>query len=219
MSEEDCTCGEIEPEQSASETPASTGWVDEEPIRHARLPVGVANSMSAFFGESIDTFDDFVSVVRRVGGDGGIAVSELCQTSEETPHYAETAAETYNFLCFYDGVALAHLVEEPAEIHTESPAGTPIEMRASPEEGIQIDQSDAVMSFGVAGGDETRPKEDPTAQDIYSAICPYVKAFPSREEYQDWARDIGPATVGIPLEAGVPIAAALTAESPEKKGA
>lgn len=213
MSDEDCTCGEVEPAQSASDRPSAAGWVDQQPVQHAQLPADVASRMSEFFGETIDTFDDFVSVVRSVGDEDGIAVDELCQTADETPHYAETATETYHFLCFYDGVALAHLVDESAEIHTESPAGTPIEMRASPDAGIQVMQSSAVMSFGVASMDDVSADGEPTAQDIYSAICPYVKAFPSREEYDNWARAVPAATVGIPLESGVPIAAALTADS------
>jgi hypothetical protein len=177
MSDQDCTCGEVEPAHSATNRPSAAGWVDQQPVQHAQLPSDVASRMSEFFGETIVTFDDFVSVVRSVGGEDGIAV------------------------------------DEPAEIHTESPAGTPIEMRASPDTGVQVSQSGAVMSFGITGSDDVSADEEPTAQDIYSAICPYVKAFLSREEYDNWARAVPAATVGIPHESGVPIAAALTADS------
>jgi hypothetical protein len=150
-----------------------------------------------------------------VEGDG-IAVDELCHVDGETPHYAKTADETYYFRCFYDGIALAHLVDEPVEIRTETPTNDSIEMQTAPQNEIDVTPSDAVMSFGVTTDSDVPAGDVPTAQEIYGAVCPYVKAFHTRADYERWSEDVAATTIGIPLEAGVPIAAALTATSPSE---
>lgn len=72
------------------------------------------------------------------------------------------------------------------------------------------------MSFGV--GTHVVPPADSSSAVERSAdgpsaveanVCPYVKAFPSREAYERWADRVDAATVGMPLADGVPVAAAL----------
>ena len=213
MPDEDCNCGGLAVDQAPEQTTNGDGWVTERPVRTARLPEAMADNMGQFFGESSETFDDMISAFRTVVDGDGIAVDELCHVEEETPHYAQTADETYYFRCFYDGIALAHLVDEPVEIRTETPTNDVIEMQASPDSEIDVTPSDAVMSFGVAVDREGPGDDGPTAQDVYGAVCPYVKAFHTRADYERWAADVAATTVGIPLDAGVPIAAALTASS------
>ena len=214
MSDQDCSCADLTVEKTDEHATRSNGWVEERPVKTARLPADVAGNMSRFFGESIDGFDDVISAIRNVVEGDGIAIDELCHVEGETPHYAETTDETYYFRCFYDGIALAHLVGEPVEIRTETPASEPIEIQASPESDVDVTPSDAVMSFGVATDREVPAGDVPTAREVYGAVCPYVKAFHTRGDYERWATDVAATTVGIPLESGVPIAAALTATSP-----
>ncbi|WP_232701244.1 organomercurial lyase [Halobacterium wangiae] len=184
-------------------------------MRTAELPDAVADNVSRFFGRPVEAFDDVVAAIRTVVEGDGIAIDELCHVEAETPHQAKTDAETYYFRCFYDGIALAHLVDEPVEIRTETPTNEPIEIRASPESEVDVTPSGAVMSFGVATESDVPVDEPPTAQDVYGAVCPYVKAFYTREDYGNWAKDVAATTVGIPLDSGVPIAAALTATPSE----
>ena len=214
MSHDDCNCGDLTVEQADESTENPDTWIEERPVKTAQLPVDVAGDMSRFFGESIEAFDDMISAIRSVTEGNGISVDELCHVEEETPHYAETEEETFYFRCFYDGIALAHLVDEPAEIRTETPSNEPIRMQASPEGDIDVTPSDAVMSFGVATDHGLPAGESPTAEEVYEGVCPYVKAFHTREDYERWTTDVAASTVGIPLESGVPIAAALTAPSP-----
>lgn len=213
MSDEDCNCGDLAVDQASEQTTNGDRWVAERPVTTARLPEAMADNMGRFFGESIETFDDMISAIRTVVEGDGIAVDELCHVEEETPHSATTADETYYFRCFYDGIALAHLADEPVEIRTETPTNEVIEMQASPDSEIDATPSDAVMSFGVATDREVPASDGPTAQDVYGAVCPYVRAFHTRADYERWAADVAATTVGIPLDAGVPIAAALTAPS------
>lgn len=214
MSDEDCNCADLTVDQASKKAANSDGWIEERPAKTARLPAGVAGNLSRFFGESIEAFDDMVSAIRNVVEGDGIAIDELCHVEGETPHYAKTADETHYFRCFYDGIALAHLVDEPVEIRTETPTNEPIEIQASPESDIDVAPSNAVMSFGVATDRDGPAGDVPTAQEIYGAICPYVKAFHTRDDYERWAEEVAATTVGIPLESGVPIAAALTATYP-----
>ncbi|WP_336023104.1 organomercurial lyase [Halobellus salinisoli] len=185
-------------------------------MKTAELPETVAENISRFYGESIESFDGMVAAIRNVVEGDGIAIDELCHVGGETPHYAKTDGETYYFRCFYDGIALAHLVDKPVEIRTEAPTNGSIEMRMSPQGDIDVIPSDAVMSFGVATDTDVPPGDVPTAQEIYEAVCPYVKAFHTRADYERWSEDVAATTIGIPLEAGVPIAAALTATSPSE---
>ncbi|RBI60282.1 alkylmercury lyase [halophilic archaeon] len=214
MPDEDCNCGDLAVDQAPEQTTNADSWVAERPVKTAGLLEAMADNMGRFFGESIETFDDMISAIRTVVDGDGIAVDELCHVEEETPHYAKTADETYYFRCFYDGIALAHLVDEPVEIQTETPTNDVIEMQASPDSEINVTPADAVMSFGVAMDCEDPGDDGPTAQDVYGAVCPYVRAFHTRADYERWTADVAATTVGIPLDAGVPIAAALTASSP-----
>lgn len=214
MSDRDCSCGDAAVDQANNQSTNMDSWVEERPVRTARLPAKVADNMSRFFGESIEAFDDMVSAIRTVADGHGIAIDELCHVEGQTPHYARTANETYHFRCFYDGIALAQLIEEPVEIRTVTPANEPVEMEASPASDIDVTPSGAVMSFGVATDREIPAGDVPTTQEIYGAICPYVRAFHTRAGYERWAKDVAATTVGIPLASGVPIAAALTADAP-----
>ena len=213
MSGQDCNCTDVMVDQATEHTADQAGWIEERPVKTAQLPADVAKNMSRFFGESIDGFADMISAIRNVVEGDGIAIDELCHVEGETPHYARTQDETYYFRCFYDGIALAHLVDEPVEVRAETPTSEHIEMEALPESEINVTPSDAVMSFGVATDREVPAGDVPTAQEVYGAICPYVKAFHTRSDYERWAEDVAATTVGIPLESGVPIAAALTATS------
>lgn len=216
MSNQDCNCADLTLDQVTEQTPKSDSWIAERPVKTAELPEAVAENMSRFYGKSIESFDDMIAAIRNVVEGDGIAIDELCHVEVETPHYAKTNDETYYFRCFYDGIALAHLVDEPVEIRTETPTNEPIEIETSPQGDIDVTPSDAVMSFGVATDTDVPPGDVPTAQEIYGAVCPYVKAFHTRADYERWSEDVAATTIGIPLEAGVPIAAALTATSPSE---
>ncbi|MBX0297991.1 organomercurial lyase [Haloarcula nitratireducens] len=215
MYDEDCNCGDLAVDQAPEQPTNGDNWAAERPVRTARLPDEMADNMGRFFGESIETFDDMISAFRTVVDGDGIAVDELCHVEEKTPHSAQTTDETYYFRCFYDGIALAYLVDEPVDIRTETPTNEVIEIQASPDSEIDVAPSDAVMSFGVATDYEDLAGDELTAQDVYGAVCPYVKAFQAREDYERWAADAAATTVGIPLDAGMPIAAALTASPME----
>lgn len=213
MSDEACDCCEPTTDQTTERTATPDGgfdrWLDERPVTTAPLPPDASRLWGRFYRQSsIETLDDVVAATRAAAGGGPIAVEDLCHAGEETPHRARTADATHHFRCFFDGVALAHLADEPVEIRTASPAGTPVEVRASPDGGVDAAPG-AAMSFGIAADVDPLPDGDGAPDDLYRAMCPYVKAFPSRERYEGWAAAVDAATVGMPLAAGMPIATAL----------
>jgi hypothetical protein len=210
MSDQACDCCGSTTVRTTERTASHDRWLVGRPVTEVPLPQAVGKSMGQFLGdEPVDTLAGFVVAIRDATGGGSLAVDDLCHAATETPHRATMDDEGYFFQCFYDGVALAHLADESVEIRTESPAGEPVEMRASPDGTVDVTPSGAAMSFGVAADGDAPRSADPTPEEAYGAICPYVKAFPSREAYGRWAESIDVVTVGLPLAAGVPIAAAL----------
>lgn len=170
------------------------------------LPEDLQVAFGEFFGTGrVETLDECADRFRELLG-GDVAVDDLCSTTEETGHRARVDGETYHFRCFYDAVLLAALRNRPVDIRTESPDGTVIEARARGEEGVQVTPGDAVFSVGL---DDSSGKGEPTLEDGYAAICPYVKAFPSREAYHEWARTTRAPTVGLPFAGATEFATAL----------
>lgn len=203
-----CDCCEPTAEQPTDRPTASGHWLAERPVTDATLPSDVSSRMSRLVGaERIETLDDLVAAAREATGGGSLAVGDLCHVAEETPHSATMDGETYRFRCFYDGIALSHIADEPVEIRTKSPTGEPIEVRASPDGAVDVTPPEAAMSFGVGTDVAAPPADGPSA--VEANMCPYVKAFPSREAYERWADRVDAATVGMPLADGVPVAAAL----------
>jgi len=179
-------------------------------VTNAPLPKDVEKRMSRFLGvASIDTLAGFVAALRDAISGESLAIEDLCHAAAETPHRATMDGETHHFRCFYDGVALAHLADEPVGVRTESPAGESIEVLASSGGYVDVTPPGAAMSFGIAGDVETADPDGPLPEEAYEVICPYVRAFSTRESYERWAKSVDAATIGMPLAAGVSVAAAL----------
>jgi alkylmercury lyase len=198
-------------EPDAPETDAGARWLDERPALDGSLPSDLARLASEFYGVGdVETLGDYATAT-RAAADGNIEVADLCHADGETPHRATTNGETYHFQCFYDGVVLARLRSEPVSIRTESPGGSVVELEVAADGSVTDAPSAAAMSFGIAPEAVTGDGE-PTPEEVYGAVCPYVKAFPSREAYEGWAAATDAATVGLPLTAGLPVATALVPE-------
>jgi alkylmercury lyase len=191
---------------------ASTGvdrsrWIGGEDVLDAELPADVQTTMSGFLGADVTTLGDWVAALRTLIG-GSISVEELCHADSETPHSAQMDGETYHFQCFYDAIALSRLRDESVDVRTQSPDGEVVEARVTGDV-IHTTPSDAVTSFGVRSNVPASGDDGPSIGEVYGAVCPYVKAFPDRAAYAEWASDVDAATVALPLADGMPIAGAL----------
>jgi hypothetical protein len=191
---------------------AAARWIEGGDALDAQLPADLRAALGRFVGkESVDTLGEWARDIRRLTGGGSIAVEELCHADGGTAHRGEVGDERYHFRCFYDAVILAALEDRTVEIRTASPGGTVIEARAVGSDELSVTPETAVVSVGI---DETAAEQsdgDPTLQEGYAAICPYVNAFPDREAYEQWADEVPAATVALPLAGATDIASALAA--------
>lgn len=210
MADETCACGGSDVQLSERGSATEDRWIDERPVTDGALPEDAARLMTRFYSaDAVETLGDFVSATREDAGGGAISVEQLCHVDGDSPHVASTPTETYQFRCFYDGVVLSFLAGEPVEIGTKSPAGKVVEVRTTPDGDVEAPPG-SVVSFGIAADVEPTGRDGPDPADVYAAVCPYVKAFRTREAYEAWAAAVDAATVGLPLEAGMSIARGLT---------
>jgi len=201
-------------EDDQTRAAADDRWLTEEPILDAALPAEVARLLGRLLGaDPVETLGAWVAQVRHHTGGGSISINDLCHTDVDSPHRGEFDGETYGFRCFYDAVVLAALADEPVDIRTESPGGLTIEATAAGTDDLRVAPPDAVFSFGI--DEAVEPPEDgiPSATDVFTAVCPYVKAFPDATAYEAWAETTEAATAAIPLDEATVIAAALVEPS------
>jgi hypothetical protein len=209
-STETACCGPANPD--TSEPAGRTAhWEPEGVGLFEPLPADLQSALGRFVGtESVRTLYEWVTEVREQTGGGSMSLEALCHSNDSTDHWGEIDGERYHFVCFYDAVIMAAIADEPVDIHTKSPGGAVIEARSLGGADLTVSPESAVFSFGIAT-DVITAADGPTVQDGYEAVCPYVKAFPDREAYEEWAERVDAATVAMPLAGATEIASALAA--------
>jgi hypothetical protein len=189
----------------------TTSWQPDGVGLDESLPAALQSALGQFVGqESVDTLGEWVGEVRRQTGGGSMNLEELCHASESTDHWGEMDGERYYFVCFYDAVIMAAIADEPVDIHTETPDGAVIEAHSLGGSNLSVTPESAVFSFGIST-DVVTGDDGPTLQDGYEAVCPYVKAFPDRAAYEEWAETVDAVTVAMPLAGATELASALAA--------
>jgi alkylmercury lyase len=171
----------------------------ERPLERP-LPAGLREQLETLLADSsVETLGGWVEEVRARTGGGPIDVEDLCHADDETSHYGVTPDETRHFQCFFDAVLLTGLLDDPVDVHTVSPGGTEIELAAVETDAMTVRPESAVFSFGISDSLVVSPAREPTHQDVYAAICPYVRAFPTASAYREWAAEAAAQTVALPL--------------------
>ncbi len=198
--------------RDATSTRETDDWSATGDVLDAPLPEELRAALGRFVGTaSVDTMREWALEIRRLTGGGAIDIDHLCHTDEETDHWGTVGDERYYFQCFYDAVILAAVEDRAVDVHTVSPGGTVVEARAVGGDELSVTPEEAVFSFGISTDAHERSGGDPTLADGYAAICPYVKAFPTREAYEQWAPTVPAATVAMPLAGATDVANALVA--------
>jgi hypothetical protein len=189
-------------------------WLDGRDPLEQPLPGDLQSALGQFLGrDSVETLAEWASEIRRLTGGGSINVEELCHTDQETVHWGDVDGERFHFQCFYDAVILAALEDRAVDVHTVSPEGAVVKARAAGSEELLVTPESAVFSLGIALDAQEQSGGNPTLQDGYAALCPYVKAFPGRDAYKAWADEVPAATVATPLSGATAFARALTDET------
>lgn len=203
-----------ETDPPGDQTPTGKAITDRwltDPVLEAPLPNDIQTTLGRLSGvQSVGTLGEWTAEIRRLTDGGAIGIDELCHSESKTPHWGEMDGERYYFLCFYDAVLLSALAEQPVDILTESPTGAVIQAHATETAALTVTPPEAVVSFGVER-DAEPPDDALSPADLYAAVCPYVKAFPDRSAYEDWARTVPAETVAMSLSGATDVAAALLA--------
>lgn len=207
MQNENCTCGTTT--DGRNDGRGTFLGRKNEPLE-APLPDDVGAALGRLFETgSVPTLGAWVREVRRRTGEGAIAVEDLCHSEDETPHWGEIDGTRHHFVCFYDAVVLAALRDQSVDIRTESPEGETIKLRAVGKNELNVSPEQAVFSLGVEEDAAPPADRELRSEDLYAAICPYVKAFPDVESYERWAETVPAETVAMPLAGATEFASGL----------
>lgn len=197
----------------------STAIDDSTTIDEQDVPPELADAIQTAFGldEPPATLGDWVSATTRLLDDAGLSVGveDMC-TTDESRHVARVDGDDRQFHCVLDTLLVPFLLPEasPVAVRSRSPvSGDVVELSVSRDE-VEVTPTGAVMSFGFADDLDVPDPGDLDPALAYEAICPYVNAFPSRSEYDAWARETpGASTMALSFPAGLDLAGTL-AERP-----
>jgi len=178
------------------------------------VPVSLGERLQTAFrlDERPRTFGDWVDAMTHVAERDGLTldVDVLC-TTDRSLHRAKFDGETHHFQCVLDAVIVPFLVDgvDTVLVRTEGPvSGDRVEIPVR-RGTVETEPPGAVTSFGVAT-DVTGQDPDGLGPAIaYQQVCPYVKAFPTLEEYETWAGTVDAVSIPVSIEDTLEFARAL----------
>lgn len=178
--------------------------------RGPELPAPLGDRLQLALGldERPEAFGDWVDAVARLADRADIEVDlDMLCTTDDSPHRAAFDGRTQHYQCAFDPFIVPFLADDvdAVEIETVAPdTGAPVSLTVTPD-GVDVEPSGTVVSFGVAADVEGPPSDGASPVLAYERFCPYGHAFPDREEYEAWAADVDAVTTAI----GVPDALEL----------
>lgn len=177
----------------------------ETEYRGPNIPIALGERLQLALGldERPEIFADWVNAMSQIADRDDITVDldMLCST-EESPHRAQFNGETVFYQCVQDPIIAPFLADEidSIEIQTQSPMSDEVIELTVTKSGISSSPSNAVFSFGVDATVEEPPENVVSPIVAYELFCPYGHAFPSFDEYEEWADEVNAVTMAISLE-------------------
>jgi hypothetical protein len=184
------------------------------------IPPNLADTIQTAFGlnEPPATLGDWSDTTAHLLDNGGITAGfeDMC-TADDSRHEAQIDGEVQHFHCVLDTLLLPFVVEDQStfDVRSRSPGSDEIVELAVSGDTVEVTPSEAVMSFGVATDVEIPTDGAIEPALAYTHLCPYINAFPSQAEYEQWASETPEAaTMVLSLADGFELAQILT-QSPQ----
>lgn len=139
----------------------------------AHFPPELAERLRLIFGldEAPAGVEDVLRIFRGVVASVG-AESLCCSASR---HQVLTGGRTVHTNCVMDALMLPFVTGEAVEVRSRSPLSDEVVTLRATTERVEAEPPSAVVSFGAS-----RVASAP----VVAAVCPYINAFPTVEEYE-----------------------------------
>lgn len=151
--------------------------------------------------------DGMAATFERDDHEQAIGVDDLCDV-EDSAHTATVDGETTNFMCAEDPLLVGLLAEQPVTVESTPPnRAETVVIEFDRGQPIGVDPDGALLSLGIATDADAPTSNAPSA--FYELTCPYGRAFPDDDAYEEWAAEADAVTDVLSVAVGIAVLSSL----------